>query len=188
MTERWYVLVLVVPILVILLMRFLRQRSVRYFFDKLKVMTPGLRGPMQKIVSARFARTLYTLISSGVPIVQALEYTKHNVHNLYVEEYADKIITGIRQGKSLTAQMAEAPVFPKLLVSMLSVGESSGDLEGMLSKSADYFDEETTAAVDQLMTIVEPVMIVAVGLLIGAIVVALYSPMFGAITAMQGAL
>ncbi len=187
LTKRWYVVLLLCPIVVILLARFFRLRSVRFFMDKCKVSLRGIRGPVRKLVAARFARTLYTLISSGVPIVQALEYAKKNVLNLYVEENVDKLITGIRQGKSLAPQMAECPVFPKMLISMLSVGESSGDLEGMLSKSADYFDEETTAAVDQLMTIVEPLMIVVVGLLIGVIVLALYSPMFGAISAMQGA-
>ena len=186
-TNKWYVLVLLIPIAVILLIRFFRIRQVRYFIDKTKITLKGIKGPMQKLTSARFARTLFTLISSGVPIVQSLEYSKRNVHNLYVEENIDKIALGIRQGKSLAGQMGESTVFPKLLVSMLSVGESSGDLEGMLSKSADYFDDETAAAVDQLMTILEPLMIVVVGLLIGVIVLALYSPMFGAITAMQGA-
>ncbi len=188
LTKKWYIVLLVTPIAVILLIRLFRTRRVRYAVDKLKVTVKGLRGPMQKLTSARFARTLYTLISSGVPIVQALEYSKRNVLNLYVEEAIDRIILGIRQGKSLASQMAETTVFPKLLISMLSVGESSGDLEGMLSKSADYFDDETAAAVEQLMTILEPLMIVVVGLLIGVIVLALYSPMFGAITAMQSAI
>lgn len=187
LVHRWYVILLVAPIAVILLIRFFRLRRVRYAVDRAKISVKGLRGPMRKLTSARFARTLYTLISSGVPIIQALEYSKRNVLNLYVEDNVDRIITGIRQGKSLAAQMGETTVFPKLLVSMISVGESSGNLEGMLSKSADYFDDETTAAVEQLMTVIEPVMIVLVGLLIGVIVLALYSPMFGAITAMQSA-
>ncbi len=187
-TTKWYVILLLGPFVVLLLIRFFRIEKVRYFFDKLKLSIRGLRGPMKKLVSARFARTLYTLISSGVPIVQALEYSKKNVLNLYVEENIDKIIVGIRQGKSLAGQMAETEVFPKLLISMLSVGENSGDLEGMLSKSADYFDDELTSTIEQLMTIIEPLMIVVVGLIIGVLVVALYSPMFGAINAMQGSI
>ncbi len=188
LTNSWYIVLLVAPIVVILLVQFFRLKEVRYFIDKMKLSLGVIRVPMQKIVAARFARTLYTLISSGVPIVQALEYSKRNVMNLYAEEYIDKLIVGIRQGKSLAAQMEEMPVFPKLLVSMIAVGEKSGDLEGMLCKCADYFDDETTSAVDQLMTFIEPAMIVLVGLLIGVIVLALYSPMFGAITAMQGSL
>lgn len=187
LTKKWYIAVLLVPIVVILIIRFFHLKNVKRFVDKMKVTMKGFRGPMQKLTASRFARTLFTLIASGVPIVQALEYTKRNVLNLYVEENIDKIILGIRQGKSLAGQMSETDAFPKLLVSMLAVGESSGDLEGMLKKSADYFDDETTAAVEQLTTIIEPVMIVIVGLLIGVLVIALYAPMFGAISAMQGA-
>lgn len=186
MTEKWYLILLLLPILVLLLVRFFQLKKVRYAVDKLKLTVTGIKNPMKKLTSARFARTLYTLIAGGVPIVQALEYSKKNVLNLYVEEAIEKIIIGIRQGRSLAGQMADYDVFPKLLVSMLSVGETSGDLEGMLSKSADYFDEELTATVEQLMTIIEPLMIVVVGLIIGVLVVALYSPMFGAISAMQG--
>lgn len=187
LTERWYIVIIAVPAVIVLLVKLFRTRSVRRAIDKLKVTMRGLRGPMQKLTSARFARTLYTLISSGVPIVQALEYTKNNVRNLYVEEAIDGLILAVRQGKDLAAEMAETNVFPKLLVSMISVGESSGDMEGMLCKCADYFDEETTSAVDQLMTVIEPAMVVIVGLLIGVIVLALYAPMFGAISAMREA-
>ncbi len=187
-TKKWYLAIMIIVLVVIVLIRLFRTRTVRRAFDKFKLTFGLIKGPMQKLASARFARSLYTLISSGVPIVQALEYTKKNVLNLYVEEYVDKIITGIRQGKGLAYQMAQVPVFPKLMISMLSVGESSGDLEGMLAKTADYFDDETASTIEQLMTIIEPVMIVFVGLLIGVIVVALYSPMLGIFGAMQGSL
>lgn len=115
LTEKWYLVLLGAPIVVLLLIRFFKIKKVRYALDKFKLTVGGLKGPMQKLTSARFARTLYTLISSGVPIVQALEYSKKNVLNLYVEENIDRIIVGIRQGKSLAGQMAECDVFPKLL-------------------------------------------------------------------------
>ena len=188
LVNKWYIVLLILPIAVLLLIRFFRWKPVRYFIDKMKITLRLFRIPMQKLVGSRFARAMYTLVSSGVPIVQALEYSKKNVLNLYVEEAIDKIILGIRQGKSLAAQMGETGIFPKLLVSMLAVGESSGDLEGMLAKSADYFDDETAATIEQLMTILEPIMIVIVGILIGVLVIALYSPMFEAINAMQGAM
>ena len=185
LTTKWYVVILVAPVIVILLIRVFKIPQVRSFFDKLKLSLSLIRQPMLKLTASRFARTLHTLISSGVPIVQALEYTKKSVANLYVEEEIDKIALGIRQGKSLSGQMADSPVFPSLLVSMLSVGENSGDLEGMLSKSADYFDDETAATIEQLTTILEPVMIVVVGLMVGVMVIALYAPMFESITAIQ---
>ncbi len=187
-TKRWYVLVLIIPIIVVALIRVLKMKSVVYQIDKLKLTMPGIRDPMQKLMSSRFARTLYTLISSGVPIVQALEYTKNNVLNAYANQYIDQVILGISQGRGFADVMEECPIFPQLLTSMISVGESSGNLESMLSKTADYFDEETDSAISQLMTLIEPVMIVLVGLLIGVIVMALYAPMFGAITAMQNSI
>ena len=186
LTEKWYIALLLVPVIVILLIFLFRTKSVKYTVDKLKVTMKGISGPLQKLAASRFARTLYTLITSGVPIVQALGYTKRNVQNTYMEEHIDKMIVGVRQGKAMSSMMAESNAFPKILVSMLAVGESSGDLEGMLKKSAEYFDDEASAAVEQLTTIIEPIMIVIVGLLIGALVISLYAPMFGAISAIQG--
>jgi type IV pilus assembly protein PilC len=186
--NRWYILVLVVPILVVGLMRFLHTDKVTRWIDEKKLTLRMIRVPIQKLMCAQLARTLHTLISCGVTITQALEYTNRNINNKLANECIDKIIVGVRQGKGISTQLAEYPIFPKLLISMISIGEASGNLEEMLSKTADYYDEEMEAAISQLTTMIEPIMILIVGILIGGIVMALYAPMFGAISAMSSSL
>lgn len=185
MTTRWYVLLVTVPVIVLVIIRFFRNKKVKRWVDSKKLTVQPLANPMQKMMSAQFARTLHTLISSGIPIVSALESTRDNVNNLVVQDAIDDLSLGVQKGKGLSEQMKNYPYFPNLLVSMISIGEASGNLEEMLSKTANYYDEELDAAIGQLMTILEPMMILVVGLLIGVIVMALYLPMFGMITAMQ---
>lgn len=184
-THRWYVLVLVVPIIVIAAIRYLRTEKVSRWIDEKKLTFRPIRAPMQKLMCAQMSRTLHTLLSCGVTITQALKYTNRSIDNKLANEYIDKVIVGIRQGKGIAAQLAEYPIFPKLMISMVSIGEASGNLEEMLSKTADYYEEETESAIAQLTSIIEPVMILVVGVLIGGIVMALYAPMFGAISAMS---
>lgn len=186
--HRWYVLLLTVPLIVIALIRFFHTPKVTRWVDEKKLTMRPICTPMQKLMCAQLARTLHTLLTCGVTIVRALEYTNRNIKNTLANEYIDKIIIGVRKGKGISAQLAEYPIFPKLLVSMVSIGEASGNLEEMLSKTADYYDEEMEAAISQLTTMIEPIMILLVGLLIGGIVIALYAPMFGAISAMSSSL
>ena len=184
--HRWYVLILVIPVIFCGLIRFFKLPKVRRWLDIQKLSLGLLRVPMQKIMCTQLARTLHTLISSGVPIVQAMGYMNRNIRNVYANECIDSVIIGLRAGKGIAVQLGEYPIFPKLLVSMISIGEASGNLEDMLSKTADYFDEEMDAAISQITGLLEPLMILLVGILIGGIVMALYAPMFGVISAMSG--
>lgn len=186
--HRWYVLVLVLPIIVLAVIRLLHTEKVARWIDEKKLTLRVIRTPMQKLMCAQMSRTLYTLISCGVTITQALKYTNRSINNRLANECIDKVIVGIRQGKGIASQLAEYPIFPKLMVSMISIGEASGNLEDMLSKTADYYDEETESAIAQLNSVIEPVMILIVGILIGGVVMALYAPMFGAISAMSATL
>lgn len=187
-THKWYVLILVTPIIVLLLIKVFQMKQVVRWLDEKKLTFKLIRSPMQKILCAQMARTLHTMISSGVTIVQALEYTNNNIKNTYARGFMDKIIVGVQQGKGISVQMSKFEIFPKMLVSMINIGEQSGNLEDMLSKTADYYDEELDAAVSQLTSMMEPFMILLVGILIGGIVMALYAPMFGAISAMSTSL
>lgn len=186
MIHRWYVLALVVPMIICGLIRLFKAPKIKRWIDVKKLSIKLIRAPMQKIMCAQLARTLHTLISSGVPIVQAMGYMNRNIKNVYANECIDQVIVGIQQGKGIAVQLSEYPIFPKLLVSMISIGEASGNLEEMLSKTADYFDEEMDAAISQITSLLEPLMILIVGILIGGIVMALYAPMFGVISAMSG--
>lgn len=183
--HRWYVLLIVIPLIIYAIFNIFKSPNVQMWIDKQKLTMKGLKSPMQKIMSAQIARTLYTLISSGVPIVQAMEYVNKNVKNVYARKCLDEVIVGIQKGKKISELLSEYPIFPKLLISMISIGETSGNLEEMLSKTADYYDEEIDAAIGQITSLLEPFMILIVGLIIGCIVMALYAPMFGMITAMQ---
>lgn len=188
LVNRWYLAILIIPAVIILLIKFFKTEKVTRWLDRKKLTMKPFANPMQKMMSAQFARTLYTLIASGIPIVSALESTKENVKNTLAREAIDEISLGIQKGKGISEQMKDYPFFPNLLVSMISIGEASGNLEDMLSKTADYYDEELDAAIGQLMTMLEPVMILFVGGIIGVIVMALYAPMFGAISALQNSL
>ena len=187
-TKRWYVVILMIPAIVICIIRVFRTEKVTRWVDRQLLTLRVIRGPMQKMMCASFARTLHTLIASGIPIVQAMEYTNQNIKNTMAQDGIKEITIGIQKGKGISQQMAQYPYFPNLLVSMISIGEASGNLEEMLQKTADYYDDELDAAISQLTTIIEPVMILFVGLLIGGIVMALYAPMFGVISAMSGSL
>lgn len=184
--HRWYIVIFAVPAGVYGLIRLFRTEKVTRWCDHKKLTLKPFKSPMQKIMCAQMARTLYTLISSGVPIVQAMDYMNRNVKNTLANDCIKNIIVGIQKGKGISAQMSEYTIFPKLIVSMISIGEASGNLEEMLSRTADYYDEELDAAITQLTAILEPIMILLVGLMIGAIVMALYAPLFGMISAMSG--
>ena len=183
--HRWYLAIVLAVGTVILVLKIIRMPDVVRWMDRKKLTMKPIANPMQKMMSAQFARTLHTLISSGIPIVSALESTKENVDNTLAKDAIDEISLGIQKGKGISEQMKDYPFFPNLLVSMISIGEASGNLEEMLAKTADYYDEELDSAIGQLMTMMEPAMILVVGILIGGIVMALYAPMFGAISAMQ---
>lgn len=188
LVHKWYLAIAAFIGIVYGLRIMFKNPKVKRWMDVKKLTWKLLKAPMQKILSAKLARNLHTLISSGVPIVQAMGFANKNINNMYANEALDEVIVGIQQGKGISSQLAEYTIFPKLLISMISIGEAAGNLEEMLSKTADYFDEEMDAAISQLTSLLEPIMILIVGFMIGSIVMALYMPMFGMITAMQNAM
>ncbi len=184
-TKRWYLVLLITILLGYSLKKVLAKTKIKKIIDKFKITFIGIRSPVQKIMCAQFSRTLSTLIVSGVPVVQSMAYARRNVHNLYVSEILHEAEIGLQKGKGISEQLEKYTVFPKLLVSMIAIGEVSGNLEEMLLKTADYYDEEMDAAMAQLMALLEPLMILFVGLLIGVIVFALYAPMFSMVSAVS---
>ena len=185
-TKFWYIAIAIAIGAGYGLHKLWKNPNVRIRIDEGILKRKPFQSPVQKIVAAQFSRTLCTMTSAGVPIIQAMEYTNRNVGNLYANGIIDTIILGLKQGKGLATQLAEQNIFPKLLISMITIGETSGNIEDMLEKTADYFDEELDAAISQLTSLLEPIMILIVGILIGGIVMALYAPMFSMITAISG--
>jgi type IV pilus assembly protein PilC len=152
--------------------------SGRLNIDRVKLKLPLLGDLIRKSVIARFSRTLSTLISSGVSILDALDITARTSGNRVIHDAIKKSILSIAEGETITQPLKESKVFPPMVVQMISVGEKTGGLDEMLTKIADFYDEEVDAAVAALTSIIEPVIIVFMGIVIGGILIAMYLPMF----------
>ncbi len=139
---------------------------------------------MRKIAVARFCRTLATLISSGVPILDGLEITAKTSGNAIVEDAIMVTRKSIERGETIAAPLKETGVFPPMVTQMIGVGEATGALDTMLAKIADFYEEEVDTAVAGLLTLLEPIMIAVLGAVVGGIVVAMYMPIFDMISKM----
>jgi type IV pilus assembly protein PilC len=150
----------------------------RYQVDKTLLRTPIFGPLLRKIAVARFTRTMATLIASGVPILDCLEITASTAGNAVVEEAILGVKKAIEEGRTIVDPLRASGVFPNMVVSMIGVGEQAGALETMLTKIADFYEEEVDAAVGDLMTAMEPMMIVVLGVIVGGIVISMYLPIF----------
>ena len=147
-------------------------------WDKILLASPVLGNLVRKSSIARFSRTLSTLLSSGVSILEALEITGRAAGNLVVSNAINKSVLAIAEGDTITGPLKETGVFPPMVTQMISVGEKTGGLDEMLSKIADFYDEEVDEAVSALTSVIEPIIIVFMGVVIGGILIAMYLPMF----------
>ncbi len=146
--------------------------------DRLALKIPVLGTVLRKSAVARFTRTLGTLISSGVPILQGLEITAKTAGNSVIQLAIQNTATSISQGDTIAVPLKESGVFPPMVVQMISIGEQTGALDEMLSKIADFYDDEVDSAVEALTAAIEPLMIVLMGTMVGGMLVAMYLPMF----------
>ncbi len=146
--------------------------------DNIKLHMPVLGDLIRKSSVARFARTLSTLLASGVSILEALDITARTAGNRVIQDALLEARTSIGGGETIAAPLTEAEVFPPMVMQMVNVGEQTGALDNMLGKIADYYDEEVDAAVDALTSIIEPLIIVYLGVVIGGMVLAMYMPLF----------
>ena len=153
----------------------------RYILDSTLLRLPVLGLLMRKIAVARFTRTLGTLISSGVPILEGLDITAKTAGNAVVERALQKVRKALEEGKSLTEPLKDSNVFPGMVTQMIAVGEQTGAMDAMLQKIADFYEEEVDAAVKDLLTALEPVMIVFLGVVVGGVVISMYLPLFSLI-------
>jgi len=157
---------------------YVRKPSGRLVVDKLKLRMPLIGDLIRKSSISRFTRTLSTLLSSGVSILDALNITARTSGNMVLQNAIKKAMLSIAEGETITAPLKDSGVFPPMVTQMISVGEKTGGLDDMLSKIADFYDEEVDAAVSALTSIIEPVIIVFMGAMIGGILIAMYLPMF----------
>jgi len=153
----------------------------RFVLDSIVLKLPVLGMLMRKIAVARFTRTLGTLISSGVPILEALDITARTSGNAVVERALFQVRKSLEEGKSLTEPLKDSQVFPGMVTQMIAVGEQTGAMDAMLQKIADFYEDEVDAAVKDLLTALEPVMIVFLGIVVGGVVISMYLPLFSLI-------
>ena len=164
-----------------LLRRWKKSEKGRMTWDGFKLKMPVFGTLFHKTVLSRFSRTLGVLNRSGVPILQSLEIVGETVNNAVVATAVKDVAVSVKEGESIARPLSEHDVFPPMVVQMLAVGEETGELDTMLENVADFYDDEVTAAVESLTSLIEPVMIAVVGGAVGAIVIALYMPLFNII-------
>jgi type IV pilus assembly protein PilC len=157
-----------------------RRRSYKFrrSTDALFLKAPIFGSLLRKVAVARFTRTLGTMISSGVPILDGLEIVAKTAGNVVIEEALRSVRDAISEGKTIAEPLAESGVFPGMVVQMIAVGEETGAMETMLGKIADFYDDEVDAAVDALTAMLEPIMMVGLGGTVGAMLIAMYLPIF----------
>jgi type IV pilus assembly protein PilC len=151
---------------------------VRNVVDPMKLRMPVFGPLFQKIAVARFTRNLGTMIRSGVPILQALDIVADTTGNVVVGRAVRDVQESVRQGESLARPLNNHPVFPPMVVQMMAVGEDTGALDEMLHKISEFYDQEVEATTEALTSLIEPLMIAAMGVVIGSMIIALYMPIF----------
>ena len=169
-----------------LLKRYYATDRGRHVIDRGLLRVPVLGDVLLKAGVARFTRTLGTLVSSGVPILNGLEITANTAGNIIISDAVMRTRASIGQGETIARPLAEASVFPPMVVQMIAVGEETGALDQMLTRIADFYDDEVDTSVGALTSVIEPVMIVVMGLIVGGMVVAMYLPMFSLINVVSG--
>lgn len=175
----WFVIIPAFVALIFALRALKRSPQGTRWWDRFKLAVPMRIGDIvKKIAVARFSRTLATLVSSGVPILQALDITGKTAGNTVIEEAMEHAKTEIRGGESIAKPLEQASVFPPMVTQMIAIGEETGALDTMLHKIADFYEDEVDAAIKQLTSILEPIMMIFVGGLVGLIVISMYLPMF----------
>jgi type IV pilus assembly protein PilC len=164
-----------------------KTKNGREIIDKLKLHLPIFGDIQRKSAVSRFARTLGTLVTSGVPILQALNITRDTAGNVVISNAISKVHEAVKEGETIVTPLTASGVFPNMLISMVDVGEETGQLPEMLLKVADVYDDEVDNAVTALTSILEPIMIVFLALIVGAVVFALFLPLIKMISVMSDA-
>jgi type IV pilus assembly protein PilC len=178
-TGQWYILIAVAVGSFIGFRKWKSSSWGRPQWDQFRLRIPFSIGKtVQKIALARWSRTFSALYGAGVPIMQAIEVTGQTAGNTVVDKAMAAVIDSVKSGGSIAAPLKDAPIFPPMVAQMIAIGEETGNLDTMLSKVADFYEDEVAAAIKALTSILEPVMIVLVGGIVGFIVVAMYMPMF----------
>ena len=185
LTSYWWVILGVIGLTMFGIARYYKTPGGRLQIDRMLLRLPVLGDVLRKSAVSRFTRTLGTLVSSGVSILDGLEITARTAGNMVIHNAVMESRQSIAGGDTISAPLQRSKVFPPMVISMIAVGEQTGGLDEMLSKIADFYDEEVDAAVATLLSLMEPIMIVVLGVIVGGMVVAMYLPIFDMVNAVQ---
>jgi type IV pilus assembly protein PilC len=178
-TKYFWAMALVFAAVVVAFLKWKSSTWGRPQWDRFRLRVPMKIGTIvQEVAVARWSRTLASLTSAGVPLLQALEITGKTGGNIVVEEAMDDVISSVKRGGTIAAPLAKIPVFPMMVTHMVGVGEETGALDGMLDKIADFYEDRVDASVKALTSIMEPIMIIVIGSIVGFIVISMYMPLF----------
>jgi type IV pilus assembly protein PilC len=176
---KYYIIFPSLGLLIFGLRKYKKTESGRQKWDRIKLKIPMKIGQVVlKVTMARFSRTLSTLVAAGVDIIQALEITGQSSGNYVIEEALSDVRVKVSEGVPIAQPLVDNPIFPPMVSQMVKIGEETGELEKMLGKIADFYEDEVDAAIQSLTSIVEPLMMILVGMMVGVIVIAMYLPMF----------
>ena len=184
-TNYWYIYLIMIPLIIFGIITYSNTSQGRMFFDKMKIILPGIKKTNVKIITSRFTRTLSTLLSSGIPLIQSMEVVSKVVGNVVVVKGLERGIEDIQKGANLSSIVEEIGVFPPMVYSMIKVGEESGSLDEILLKTADFYDEEVENSLDKMTTMLEPILILIMAVIIGFIVIAMAMPMFDMVNTIE---
>jgi type IV pilus assembly protein PilC len=182
----WWIMIGGVVALVFGIKQINKHPQGRYYFDKMLLNLPIIGMLLRKIAVARFSRTLGTLITSGVPILEGLSITSRTSGNAVLERALMKVRKSIEEGRTIVDPLKECGVFPNMVTQMIGVGEATGAMDSMLQKIADFYEDDVDAATKDMLTLLEPVMIGFLGVMVGGIVISLYMPLFSLIGKLAG--
>jgi type IV pilus assembly protein PilC len=178
-THAWYAIIIGTIVIVVSFLKWKRSSWGRKQWDRFKLHVPMKIGSIvQEVALARWSRTLASLTAAGVPLLQALEIVGKTAGNVVVEEAMTGVIASVKRGGTLSAPLSKTPIFPKMVAQMVSVGEETGALDSMLNKIAEFYEDRVDASVKALTSILEPVMILVIGGIVGFVVISMYMPLF----------
>jgi type IV pilus assembly protein PilC len=174
----WYLFILIILIIGLLWSTFLKSKKGRLAWDRFKLHMPVLGKILLIVESSRFARTLASLSSSGMPIIQSIEILTKILKNAYIKDGLTRMNEDVRRGVSISAAIKKLNIFPLMLCSMLSIGEESGNMDEILNKTSAFYDEESDTAIAKMVSLLEPTMIVILAVIVGFIIVSIITPVF----------
>ncbi len=174
----YYIFIIGIVAFIFLVRYYINTPQGRYKFDQLMLRMPVFGMLNKKVTVSRFSRTLGTLLSSGVPVMQALDVTSKAAGNKVVEKAIEAVRESIREGESISVPMEKSGIFPPMVTQMISVGEETGNLDAMLKKISEFYDMEVEATLDSLTSLLEPLLMMFMGVMVGFIVIAMFLPMF----------